>query len=224
MRVLVVEDYPPIREAVVQGLREADFAVDSADSGATAIAQALAIAYDVIVLDLMLPEVDGLDVLRHIRHARNSARVIVVSARDAVADRVTALDAGADDYLIKPFAFEELLARIRTLVRRRYGDSNPMIRVADLTIDTSRQEVHRGKMPIELTAREYTLLEYLARRSGEVVNRNEIWQHVYDFPGDAQSNVVDVYVGYLRKKIELDGFPKLIHTRRGQGYVLDGGT
>ncbi len=220
MRILVVEDYQPIRDAVVLGLREADFAVDSTDSGSMAIVKASAIVYDVIVLDLMLPELNGLDVLKRIRWTRNEACVIVVSARGEVADRVSALNAGADDYMTKPFAFEELLARIRTLIRRRYNDNNPVIEVGELRVDTTRQTVDRGGVSIELTAREYTLLEYLARRAGQVVNRNDIWQHVYDFPGDSQSNVVDVYVGYLRKKIELDGHPRLIHTRRGLGYVL----
>ncbi len=168
----------------------------------------------------MIPGLDGISFLQSIRNSENNACVLILSVRDQVEDRVQGLEAGADDYMVKPFAFAELLARVKTLVRRKYDARNPIIQVGDLVIDTARQLVHRGGRTIELTAREYTLLEYLAHRPGEVVSRNDIWEHVYDFPEDSQSNVVDVYVGYLRKKIEICGHPKLIHTRRGMGYVL----
>jgi DNA-binding response OmpR family regulator len=146
--------------------------------------------------------------------------VLILTARDAVEDRIQGLDLGADDYLVKPFAFGELLARIRAMIRRKYGEKNPVIKVSDLQIDTVRRQVLRRGDSIDLTAREYALLEYLALRAGEVVTRTDIWDHVYDFHSDSASNVVDVYIGYLRKKIERPEWPKLLHTRRGQGYVL----
>lgn len=220
MRVLVVEDYDPIRESVVQGLQEADFAVDSVGDGKEALNLASSFNYDVIVLDLMLPGMSGMEVVKQLRENNNNACVLVLSARDHVDDRVAGLRAGADDYLIKPFAFAELLARVETLVRRRYNSSNPVITIADLVINTASKTAMRGDCAIELTSREYNLLEYLARRTGEVVARADIWEHLYDYPEDSQSNVVDVYVGYLRKKIEMDGKPKLLKTRRGQGYIL----
>jgi DNA-binding response OmpR family regulator len=146
--------------------------------------------------------------------------VLILSARDEIDDRVAGLEAGADDYVIKPFAFAELLARVKTLVRRKYDTVNPIITVDDLEIDTAKRIVRRNQELIELTAREYVLLEYLAMRAGEVVSRSDIWAHVYDFHDDLQSNVVDVYIGYLRKKIETGDAARLIHTRRGLGYVL----
>jgi DNA-binding response OmpR family regulator len=203
MRALVVEDYPPMRKAIHDG-----------DDG---LWYARSNPYDVIVLDIMLPKRSGLDVLHALRAEGNRARVLLLTARDTVPDRVTGLDAGADDYLVKPFAFAELVARVRALVRRAYDAPDPTIRVADLSIDTSRRQVRRGDQLIALSAREYALLEYLALRASQLVTRTEIWEHVYDFHSEAQSNVVDVYVGYLRKKL---GAPQLIHTRRGHGYVL----
>jgi len=220
MRILVVEDYEPIRSSIVQGLQEAGFAVDAAGDGEDGKWLSESNEYDVIVLDLMLPGIGGLELLKGIRKAGRDVCVLVLTARDLVEERVAGLNAGADDYLVKPFAFPELLARIRTLVRRRYGAKSALIEIADLCIDTAKQCVSRGGLDIELTAREYALLEYLAMRVGEVVSRADIWAHVYDFPDDSQSNVVDVYVGYLRKKIEAPERPRLIHTRRGRGYVL----
>jgi len=220
MRILLVEDYEPIRASVAQGLREAGFAVDAAADGEEGLWYARTGEYDVIVLDLMLPKVDGLTILRTLRDAGSQTHVLVLTARDAMDDRVQGLDLGADDYLVKPFAFEELLARVRALVRRRYAAKNPLIRVADLEIDTAARQVRRAGQTIPLTPREFALLEYLANRVGQVVSRTDIWEHVYDFHSDADSNVVDVYIGYLRKKIETQGLARLIHTRRGQGYVL----
>ena len=220
MRVLVVEDYAPVRKAVTQGLQEAGFAVDAAADGREGLWYAQSGAYDVIVLDLMLPEMDGLSVLRQLRQEGQAARVLVLTARDTLEDRVRGLDQGADDYLVKPFAFEELLARVRALVRRRYEASDPVLRIDDLEIDTTAKLVRRAGEPVELTAREFALLEYLAVRAGQLVSRTDIWEHVYDFNASAQSNVVDVYIGYLRKKLEHPGSRALIHTRRGQGYML----
>lgn len=220
MRILVVEDYAPLRTSLAQGLSEQGFAVDSASDGEEGLWYARSAAYDVIVLDLMLPKVDGWTVLRRLRAEDNPAGVLVLTARDALDDRIAGLDLGADDYLVKPFALAELLARVRALVRRRYGIKDPVLRIADLEINTRSRGVMRGGAPIELTAREYALLEYLASRAGELVSRTDIWEHVYDFHASAQSNVVDVYIGYLRKKLDRPGSPALIHTRRGQGYVL----
>jgi len=220
MRVLIIEDYGPLRRALCNGLREVGFAVDASSDGQEGLWYAQSNEYDVIVLDLMLPKIDGLTILKRLREAGRSMHILILTARDAVEDRVRGLDLGADDYLVKPFAFEELLARVRALVRREYKAKSPVIRVADLEIDTARRLVRRAGERIDLTAREYALLEFLALRAGQVVTRTEVWEHLYDFDSCAQSNVVDVYVGYLRKKIERPGLPRLIHTRRGQGYVL----
>jgi len=220
MRVLVVEDYAPVRTAVREGLAENGFAVDVASDGEEGLWLAQSNPYDVIVLDLMLPKLDGMGVLRKLRADGSQVAVLVLTARDQLDDRVKGLDLGADDYLVKPFAFVELLARVRALVRRRYEMRDPTICVGEVEIDTARREVRRAGEPVALSAREYALLEYLAMRSGQVVTRTDIWEHVYDFHSEAHSNVVDVYIGYLRKKLERDGAPKLIHTRRGQGYLL----
>ncbi len=220
MRILVIEDYKPIRQSVVKGLREQGYAVDEAADGTEGQWLAVSGEYDVIILDLMLPEVDGFSILQKVRSESRNTSVLILTARDEVENRVRGLDMGADDYLVKPFAFEELLARVRTLVRRKYDSKCPTIRIADMVIDTTHQSVKRNGEFIELTVREFALLEYLALRMGEVVSRTDIWEHVYDFNSNATSNVVDVYIGYLRRKIERSGRPKLIHTRRGQGYVL----
>ncbi|MGB9626783.1 MAG: response regulator transcription factor, partial [Phycisphaerae bacterium] len=220
MRVLVVEDYAPLRKAVAQGLKEAGYAVDAAVDGEEGLWYAESGTYDVIVLDLMLPGLDGLTLLKRLRKAGSATHVLILTARDTLDDRVKGLDLGADDYLVKPFAFEELLARVRALIRRKYEAKNPVIRVADLEIDTGCRTVRRAGEPIPLTAHEYALLEFLAMRAGRIVTRTDIWEHVYAFHSSPESNVVDVYIGYLRRKIERAGLPRLIHTRRGQGYVL----
>ncbi|HEX40733.1 MAG TPA: response regulator transcription factor [Phycisphaerales bacterium] len=220
MRVLLVEDYRPLRQSLSQGLREAGFALDVTGDGTEGLWYAEGNPYDAIVLDLMLPGVDGLEILRRIRGKGIQSPVLILTAKDTVADRVTGLDAGADDYLVKPFAFEELLARIRALVRRRYDEKRPGIEVGDLRIDPAARRVHRGDTEIELTRREYALLEYLAMRAGQVVPREDIWEHIYEFNSVTTSNVVDVYIGYLRRKIEGPGLTPLIHTIRGQGYMV----
>jgi DNA-binding response OmpR family regulator len=221
MRVLVVEDYPPLSKSLLQGLGEAGYAVEHAADGEAALTLASTTAFDAVVLDLMLPKLDGLSVLSALRARKNATPVLVLTARDGVGDRVKGLDLGADDYLVKPFAFEELLARVRALIRRKYQASDSTLRVGDLEVDTTARTVKRGGRAVQLSAREYALLEYLAARRGQVVSRSEIWDHVYDFASDPSSNVVDVYIGYLRKKIDQDHASKLIHTRRGQGYLLD---
>lgn len=221
MRVLVVEDYAPIRDSVSQMLTESGFAVDAAADGEDGLWHAESGEHDAIVLDIALPRCDGLSILRRLRDGGRLTPVLLLTARDTVSDRVRGLNAGADDYLLKPFALDELLARVRALVRRKYAAADAVLRVQDLEVDTAARRVKRAGEPVELTAREYSLLEFLAHRAGQIVTRSDIWTHIYDFASTADSNVVDVYVGYLRKKLEGSGRPRLIHTRRGQGYVLE---
>jgi two-component system, OmpR family, copper resistance phosphate regulon response regulator CusR len=221
MKVLVVEDNEPLRKAITQRLRESGFAVDETGDGPEGLWLATENKYTVAILDLMLPGLDGLDLLKKLRKTNEETSVLIITARDQVGDRVSGLDAGADDYLVKPFALEELLARVRALTRRKHSIKNPVLKVGDLEIDTRRRSVSRGGREIDLTAREYSLLELLALRSGEVVSRAEIWEQLYDFNQDPESNVVDVFIAYLRRKIETEDKPKLIHTRRGMGYILE---
>jgi DNA-binding response OmpR family regulator len=222
MRLLIVEDYRPLREPLTKGLQEAGFAVDATGDGEEGLWYALGNDYDVIILDLMLPGRDGLSILKKLRAEGRQNHVLILTAKDTVDDRIAGLDLGADDYMVKPFAFQELLARVRALVRRSYRTKNPLLEVQDLRIDLTLQRVWRGGVEIGLTAREYALLEYLAMRAGQVVSRADIWEHVYEFNSSASSNVVDVYVGYLRKKIERPDGPSLISTIRGRGYMLGG--
>ncbi len=216
----MVEDYAPLRAGIVQALREEGYSVDETYDGEDGWTMASRGQYDVLVLDLMLPRLDGLEVLRRLRRSGSSAGVLLLTARDTIADRVDGLDAGADDYLVKPFAIEELLARVRALVRRGYAKRDPLIEVGHLRIHTTSHRVEVDGEAVEFTAKEYALLEYLAQRKGEVVSRTDIWQHIYDDRSEATSNVVDVYIGYLRKKIEREGHSRLLRTRRGEGYVL----
>ena len=220
MRLLVIEDYRPLQQSLTKGLREAGFAVDTTRDGQEGLWYATGSEYDVIILDLMLPGMNGLEILKKIRTQGRKSHVLILTAKDTVEDRVAGLDLGADDYLVKPFAFEELLARIRALLRRRYLEKNPRIKIKDLLIDLTAQRVWRGRKEIQLTPREYALLEYLAMRVGQTVSRTDIWEHLYEFNSSASSNVVDVYIGYLRGKIERPDKPRLIHTVRGRGYVL----
>lgn len=220
MRLLLIEDYRPLQQSLTKGLREAGFAVDTTGDGKEGLWYAMGNEYDIIILDIMLPGLDGLEILKKIRTKGQKSHVLILTAKDTVQDRVTGLDLGADDYLVKPFAFEELLARIRALLRRSYREKNPCIKIKDLRIDLTTQRVWRSRETIQLTPREYILLEYLAMRAGELVSRSDIWEHVYEFNSSASSNVVDVYIGYLRKKIEQPNKPTLIHTIRGRGYLL----
>ncbi len=220
MRLLIIEDYKPLQKSLTKGLSEAGFAVDTTGDGKEGLWYAMGNEYDVIILDLMLPGMDGLEILKKIRTQGRKSHVLILTAKDTVQDRVTGLDLGADDYLVKPFAFKELLARVHALLRRSYRQKNPLIKVKDLKIDLSRQRVYRGKEEIQLTPREYALLEYLAMRLGQTISRTDIWEHIYDFNSSASSNVVDVYIGYLRKKIERPDKPCLIRTIRGRGYTL----
>lgn len=220
MRVLLVEDFQILRESLAQGLREAGYAVDAAADGEEGLWLAQSNPYDVLILDLMLPKLDGLSLLKKLREKNDQTHVLILTARDAPDDRVRGLDLGADDYLPKPFVLAELLARVRALVRRKYQIKSPTVRVADLEVDTSARLVRRGGRVIDLSPREYVFLEFLAARAGTVVTRTDIWDHLYDFNSESDSNVVDVFIAHLRKKIEEPGRPRLIHTRRGHGYVL----
>ena len=220
MRVLVIEEFELLRDSIAQGLTEAGFAVDASADGEQGLWYATSNQYDVIILDLMLPRLDGLTVLKRIREKDRRTAVLILTAKDTAEDRVRGLDLGADDYLVKPFVFAELLARVRALVRRKYDARSPVLKVGDMEIDTAARVVRRAGNSIELSAREYALLELLALRAGEVVTRTDIWEHVYNFNSTAESNVVDVYIAHLRRKLEGPGLPRLIHTRRGHGYVL----
>jgi two-component system copper resistance phosphate regulon response regulator CusR len=211
MRLLIVEDDGVAAEVLAKGLREQAYAVDVAADGRAALDRALMYEYDLIVLDVMLPEIDGLEVCRRIRKRGRAVPIIMLTARTGIEERVEGLDAGADDYLPKPFHFSELVARIRALLRR-----GPV----DLSIDTRTRRVERNGLPIELTTKEYTLLAYLARRRDQVVTRTDISEHVWDERFDPMSNVIDVYVQRLRRKVDDGHTKRLIHTRRGAGYVL----
>jgi DNA-binding response OmpR family regulator len=223
MRVMVVEDERRMALHIARALGEDSFAVDVAYDGEHALDLALASDYDVIVLDLMLPKLDGLSVCRHLRQVGKHVPVLMLSARDMVEDRVGGLDAGADDYLVKPFAMQELLARVRALVRRQAREVLPVLKVGDLEVDRATRRVHRGAREIALTQKEYQLLEYLMRRPSVVHTRTMIAEHVWNFALDQASNVVDVYIKHLRDKIDdrqHPDAPSFIQSVRGVGYVL----
>ena len=221
MRVLIVEDERSMALYIAQALAEHGFATDIAHDGEEAWTLIETHPYDVVVLDLMLPRLDGLEVCRRMRQAGNHVPILVLSARDLVDDRVKGLNAGADDYLVKPFAIEELTARLHALLRRQPGTAKPLLSVSDLHLDPATHAVRRGEQAIPLTAREYSLLEYLMRHPGVVHTRTMIAEHVWDFPFDHASNVVDVYVKHLRGKIDSAGRRSFITAVRGVGYVLD---
>ena len=221
MRILVVEDERKVAKFIRQGLEEEGHAVEVAGDGKTALDLLLGgPPYDLVVLDLMLPGTDGLTVLRSLRERSIDTPVLVLTARDALPDRVRGLDLGADDYLTKPFAFDEFLARVRALLRRAAPRRDPVLRVADLTLDPATRAVTRGRRRITLTTREHALLEYFMRNAGRVLTRPMIAEHVWGLDFDPESNIIDVYVGYLRRKIDADGEPRLLQTVRGAGYTL----
>jgi two-component system copper resistance phosphate regulon response regulator CusR len=221
VRVLVVEDQKNVARFVAKGLREQSYAVDVAEDGERAIYQTEVEEYDVIVLDVMLPKADGFEVCRRLRERGVATPILMLTARDDKASRLRGLDTGADDYLTKPFDFDELLARLRALLRRGREYRRPRVAVADLELDTNRHEASRAGRVIALTAKEYALLEYLLRNPGRVVSREEISRHVWDETFDPFSNVIEVYIGRLRKKIDGGEPVKLLHTRRGAGYVVE---
>jgi DNA-binding response OmpR family regulator len=224
VRILLVEDSVRLRRSIETALVRSGYAVDATGDGREGLSLAESYAYDAIVLDIMLPGLDGLSMLRHLRTQDRAVHVLLLTARDTVQDRVHGLEAGADDYLIKPFALEELLARVATLCRRAYGRKHPRLVIGDLAIDTAAKEVRLNGRLIALKPREYALLEYLALRAGEIVSRREIETHLYDARLDTASNVVESAVSVLRKRLAQPGAPSLIQTRHGLGYLLKAGT
>lgn len=220
MRVLIIEDDPRQADYIRKGLSEEAFVADVASEGESGLARAQATTYDLIVLDLMLPDVDGMTVCRRLRAAGNAVPIVVLSARRMVDDRVSALNAGADDYLTKPFEFAELTARVRAVLRRRDSTAFIPLTVADLSLEPISRVVRRGERRLDLTQKEYALLEYLLRHAGQVVTRTMIAEHVWNFHWDRLTNVIDVYVTRLRRKMEESGEPRLIHGVRGSGYVI----
>ncbi len=224
MRILVVEDEENIAHFIRQGLDEAGYAIDLVQEGETGLDYALAYKYDIIVLDIMLPGMDGLTILKELRSRDVTTPVLFLTARDTVEDRVHGLEMGADDYLVKPFAFSELLARIRTLLRRPPLQLQATMNIGNLEMDTGRHEVRRGGKLIELSAREFSLLEYLMRHPNQVLSRTQIGEHIWNIDFYHESNVVDVYIGYLRRKLDKGFNEPLIHTVRGVGYRISAGT
>jgi DNA-binding response OmpR family regulator len=220
MRLLLVEDDTRIARFIAKGLREQSYALDVVGSGEEALYQAAINTYDLAILDVMIPAPDGFAVCRELRKSGQRMPILMLTARDAVEDRITGLDSGADDYLTKPFEFRELLARLRALLRRTGRLQAAELVVADLVVDTVGQNVSRGGKSISLTAKEYALLEFLARNAGRVVGRAEIAEHVWDDEFDPFSNLIEVYVNRVRRKVDLGSAKPLLHTRRGAGYVL----
>jgi two-component system, OmpR family, response regulator MprA len=218
-RVLVVDDDPGVRSAIARALR-IDYDVGEATDGADALAQHAATPADAIVLDLLMPQVGGLDVCRSLRRRSDPVPVLVVTARDAVDDRIEGLDAGADDYLVKPFAIEELRARVRALLRRAGAGTDDALRFADVSLDTATREVFRGERRLQLTRTEFNLLELFMRNPRQVLTRSQIYERVWGYDFGATSNALWVYIGYLRRKLEEGGEPRLLHTVRGVGYAL----
>lgn len=221
MRILVVEDEAKVASFIRRGLAEEGYAVDVFRDGLEALGAALSADYDLILLDLILPGLDGWDVLARYRREGGAAPVLVLTARDRVEDKVKGLDAGADDYLTKPFAFAELLARVRALLRRR-AERTPVLKWMDLELDPSTRRVRRSGKPIDLSPREFALLEFFMRRPGRVLSRAAILEHVWEYSFDPETNVVEVYVNYLRNKVDRGFDTPLIHTVRGAGYRFGG--
>ena len=222
MKILIIEDEKKLARLLKQGLEENGYTVDLAHDGADGQYQVENYAYDAVLLDLMLPEVDGLTILASLRNQGSDVPVLIVTARGEVEDRIKGLNLGADDYLAKPFDLDELVARLRALIRRSRGKPSPLLTVGDLSIDTNARTVSRAGINISLSAREYTILAYLALHVGRVVSRTELIEHIYETDYEWDSNVIDVYISYLRTKID-KGFPvPLIHTVRGAGYLLKG--
>ena len=223
MRILLAEDERDLNRIIAKKLTADGYSVDCCFDGAEALDYAASADYDVMVLDIMMPKLDGLAVLRTLRQQRDATPVLLLTARDAVPDRVKGLDSGANDYLVKPFSLEELAARLRALTRTRYGQASAALTVADLTLDSASHTVTRGGQPITLSAKEFQLLEYLMHNQGRVLSREQIENHIWNFDYEGGTNVVDVYISYLRKKIDGGQAVKLIHTVRSRGYVLKEG-
>ena len=223
MRLLLVEDDEALRTILAKRLKQEGYAVDACADGSEGLEYALSTPYDGILLDIMLPGIDGLTLLSHLRARNINCAVLLLTARDAIDDRVRGLDCGADDYLTKPFAYEELSARLRAMLRRHAPSRSPLLRVGELEMDTVAHTVHRGARAVSLTAKEYALLEYMMRNAGQVLTPGQIYDHVWDYQGDFDSNLVPVYIGYLRAKIDKGEDVPYIRTLRGFGYVLKDG-
>ena len=223
MRILVVEDEKKINDIIVKTLKQEKYGVDSCFDGEEALDYIFSVEYDIILLDIMLPKKNGFEVMESMRKKGINTPVLFLTARDQIEDRVKGLDLGADDYLVKPFAFEELLARIRVVLRKNSvsgEDSGNILKIANLTVDCNKHEVFRDEISIKLSAKEFSILEYMMRNKGRVVSKEKIEEHVWDFDYEGGSNIVEVYIKFLRKKIDNDFSPKLIHTIRRVGYVL----
>ena len=220
MRILVVEDEVNLNDIIVKKLKLEHYGVDSCFDGQEALDYVFSAEYDVILLDIMLPKLDGFEVLKKIRNKNIKTPVLLLTARDGIEDRVQGLDFGADDYLVKPFAFDELLARIRVLLRRNTDNASNIFTLSNLTVNCNSHEVFRDNTSIKLSTREFTILEYMIRNKEKVLSREKIEQHIWDYNYEGGTNVVDVYIRYLRKKIDDNFSPKLIHTIRGIGYIL----
>ncbi len=220
MRVLIVEDETTLAHTLARSLQEEGYAADIAYDGEEGVAFTETVVYDLLILDLMLPRLDGMEVIRRLRNQRIKVPVLMLTARDTVADKVKGLDAGADDYLTKPFALDELLARVRALLRRESQNKSILLQVGDLIMDTVAHQVRRDDREINLTNKEYALLEYLMRNPNRVLSRAQIAEHVWDYDFSGLSNIVDVYVRYLRRKLDDNFEPKLLYTIRGSGYCL----
>ena len=220
MRLLVVEDEKKLNELITKKLEKEYYGVDSCFDGEEAVRYVEGTEYDAIILDIMLPKFDGFEVIKRIRAKKNKVPILLLTARDNIDDKVKGLDYGADDYLVKPFIFEELMARIRVLLRRNSGNADNVITIANLKVDLDAKTVFRDDVLIKLSGREYSILEYLIRNKGKILPRERIEDHIWNYEYEGGTNVIDVYIRYLRKKID-DGYtPKLIHTVRGLGYVL----
>ncbi|WP_314293169.1 response regulator transcription factor [Leptotrichia massiliensis] len=220
MRLLVVEDEKKLNELITKKLKKEYYGVDSCFDGEEAVRYVEGTEYDAIILDIMLPKLDGFEVIKRIRAKKNKVPILLLTARDNIDDKVKGLDYGADDYLVKPFIFEELMARIRVLLRRNSGNADNIITIANLKVDLDAKTVFRDDLLIKLSGREYSILEYLIRNKGKILSRERIEDHIWNYDYEGGTNVIDVYIRYLRKKIDDSYTPKLIHTVRGLGYVL----
>jgi DNA-binding response OmpR family regulator len=222
MRILLIEDNKSLVKSLKKGLEEETFAVDIAYDGEEGLYLAEANPYDIIILDLMLPKLDGITLLRRLRQKKIQTHILILTARDAPDEKVKGLDAGADDYLTKPFHYDELLARLRALLRRQYQKKEPILQIGELKLNTRSHQVWRNGKEIALKPKEYAVLEYLVYHQNEIVSRTQLWEHLYDWQNESTSNIIDVYINYLRNKIDNDTPNKMIITFRGEGYMLKG--
>ena len=220
MRILIAEDERDLNRLIKKRLKESGYSVDACFDGEEVLDYLQCAEYDALILDIMMPKMDGIAVLRRLRERENAIPVLLLTAKDSIEDRVTGLDAGADDYLVKPFAFEELLARLRVLLRQPATQKSSVLRVADLSLHMNTRRVFRGDKEIRLSSKEYALLHYMMQNAGVVLSRDKLEQHVWDYDFSGGSNVIDVYIRYLRKKVDEGYENKLIHTVRGHGYIL----